>query len=275
MSGEAIGGECRNCHAVLQGPYCSACGQRATAPNPTFHDLVHEYTHELLHVDGRLWRSVWLLLSRPGRLTREYCAGRRASYLAPLRLYLIFSILAFAIPSLTPTPSPSQVTVSADTSSQAIPAGGSGVVGEVARKLSSPQLRDRIRSAVHAWLPRMMLVMLPVWALLVMLLTWSARRNFPEYMIFSLHCNAAFFAAFTVNDLLDLTQWDALDSMGNLITLVYVGWYMITALRAVFGGSWRRSVFRAVVISTLYGIILLVGLLSLLLLAALDPLGLA
>ena len=51
--------------------------------------------------------------------------------------------------------------------------------------------------------------------------------------------------------------------------------YMICALRTVFGGSWWRTIFRAFCISLLYGIILLAGLVSLFMLAILDPLGIA
>ena len=59
---------------------------------------MHELTHEILNVDGKIFRSLRLLLTRPGFLTREIFAGRRASYVSPLRLYLVASVLAFALP---------------------------------------------------------------------------------------------------------------------------------------------------------------------------------
>src|SRR5690242_8397814 len=89
--------ECLNCGTELHGDFCAACGQKATHANPTFHDLLHEFTHELLHIDGRLWTSLRLLFTRPGFLTREYVAGRRAPYVPPLRLYLICSVAYFAL----------------------------------------------------------------------------------------------------------------------------------------------------------------------------------
>ncbi len=40
------------------------------------------------------------LIGRPGALTREYFAGRRSSYLPPIRLYLIISVVFFLMASL-------------------------------------------------------------------------------------------------------------------------------------------------------------------------------
>ena len=47
-------------------------------------------------LEGALWRTLVALLWHPGRLTVEYFAGRRARYIAPLRLYLTFSLILFA-----------------------------------------------------------------------------------------------------------------------------------------------------------------------------------
>ena len=80
--------DCLNCGTPLHGTFCGSCGQRVSAPNPTLHDFLHELSHELLHVDGRLFQSIKLLFTRPGWLTREHCEGRRARYAAPMRLYL-------------------------------------------------------------------------------------------------------------------------------------------------------------------------------------------
>ncbi|MDX1440544.1 MAG: DUF3667 domain-containing protein, partial [Rubricoccaceae bacterium] len=50
--------------------------------------------------DGRLWRTLGLLLFRPGRLTHEYIAGRRIRYIRPLRIYFSATILFFFLISV-------------------------------------------------------------------------------------------------------------------------------------------------------------------------------
>jgi hypothetical protein len=61
---------CVSCDAPLSGPYCSRCGERTLEPQAlTFrHFVVHTVAHELLNVDGTLWRTLRLLFVRPGRL---------------------------------------------------------------------------------------------------------------------------------------------------------------------------------------------------------------
>ena len=60
------------------------------------HFVVHTVAHELLHVDGALWRTLRLLIVRPGQLSLEYAAGRRRAYLNPFRLLLI-AIIVYAL----------------------------------------------------------------------------------------------------------------------------------------------------------------------------------
>ena len=90
---------CSNCSAPLQGPYCAQCGQKDTGSRPSVGHLIHEASVDLSHADARIWRTLGLLLLRPGELPRRYMAGQRASYLPPLRLYLSSSLLFFMLAS--------------------------------------------------------------------------------------------------------------------------------------------------------------------------------
>ena len=70
--------QCLNCGAELAGRWCSKCGQKEVDPRPTVHELAHEALHEIAHVDGKLVRTIRLLLTKPGKLTREFLEGKRA-----------------------------------------------------------------------------------------------------------------------------------------------------------------------------------------------------
>ncbi|HXC58301.1 MAG TPA: DUF3667 domain-containing protein [Steroidobacteraceae bacterium] len=274
MSHAPVSAECLNCQTALAGPYCSACGQKASAPNPTFHDLLHEFLHETLHVDGRIWRSIWLLLSRPGRITVEYCAGHKARFLAPLRLCLIFSIISVATSALPLWHPGNQQTTAPRTSTRQTaesPAGKNdemnfgklSVSKRITGNLSKQEVGDRIGHAIHDWLPRANLFLTPIWAWLAMLVTRKARRgathNYPEYLYFALHANAAFSAAFTVDNLIDLLPWPAADAVGDFTWMSYSACYTVIGLRTVYGGGWIRNVLRTLTIAILYGIIYLVA----------------
>jgi len=95
----AHGEACANCGAVLSGPYCSQCGQHGHPHRSLLH-MVEEFLHGILHFDTKAWRTLPMLLVRPGTLTRQYVYGRRARYISPLALFLftVFStFFAFAL----------------------------------------------------------------------------------------------------------------------------------------------------------------------------------
>jgi hypothetical protein len=102
---EIVKGElCRNCNALLHGPYCSQCGQAAADGHaPTVGHFFHDLTHEILHVDGKIFRTLKALLFEPGRLTSEYWSGRVVAWIRPIRLFLIIAALhAVLSPGLGP-----------------------------------------------------------------------------------------------------------------------------------------------------------------------------
>src|SRR5678816_4577040 len=93
---------CPNCGAALDGAFCAQCGQKAAPLNPSLSQFIHELFHEIAHVDGKILQSVRLLFTRPGFLSREQFEGRRARYVSPIRLYLIFSVVYFGAAAFAP-----------------------------------------------------------------------------------------------------------------------------------------------------------------------------
>ena len=91
---------CANCGTPGSDRYCGHCGQRLDVHLHSVGHFVGEAAEVLTHSDSSLWSTLWPLLVRPGELTREFFAGRRARYLQPFRLYLVASVLLVAVNSL-------------------------------------------------------------------------------------------------------------------------------------------------------------------------------
>ena len=87
---------CLNCGTPLVGSHCHACGQRGHQ-HKTLGAFFHDLLHGVLHFEGKTWRTLPLLVWRPGKLTREYIDGRRASYVSPIALFLFVVFLSFAL----------------------------------------------------------------------------------------------------------------------------------------------------------------------------------
>ena len=87
---------CLNCGAALVGPHCHQCGQAAHV-HRTLGAFFHDLLHGVFHFEGKIWRTLPLLAWQPGRLTRDYIDGRRASHVSPIALFLFCVFLMFAV----------------------------------------------------------------------------------------------------------------------------------------------------------------------------------
>lgn len=90
---------CENCDTLLQGHYCHACGQSVHNPTRHFGHAVEEFFEAFWHLDGRVFRTLRDLMA-PGRVAVNYLAGKRVRYIAPLRLFVILSLLTFFVGKL-------------------------------------------------------------------------------------------------------------------------------------------------------------------------------
>ncbi len=86
---------CLNCGTRLVGAHCHACGQSAHV-HRTIGAIGHEIAHGVFHFEGKIWRTLPMLVWRPGDLTRRYVAGERARFVSPLALFLFTVFLMFA-----------------------------------------------------------------------------------------------------------------------------------------------------------------------------------
>lgn len=86
---------CLNCGSVLLGDHCYQCGQPVKGLIRQFSSVIGDFLDTVFNLDSRTIRTLKPLLFQPGFLSTEYFAGRRVSYVTPLRLYIFFSVLAF------------------------------------------------------------------------------------------------------------------------------------------------------------------------------------
>jgi hypothetical protein len=245
---------CLNCGNELAGKWCSACGQRATHPRPTMHELLHEAVDELGHFDSKLLRTVKLLLFRPGALTREFLDGKRVCYVSPIRLYLICSLLFFGVMSLVPT---RKLHVSVT--------GSSGFYigrADAPRPAADPQLAraaERVNKdpdlLVHAFetaFPKAMFILMPLFALIVFAFYWRAERMYVPHFYFAVHYHAFAFVALALFEA--STPLHGLTiRIVRLLLFLSVFVYLAVALRRVYGGSRWMTAAKMAAIVPVYG----------------------
>jgi Protein of unknown function (DUF3667) len=96
QSAIAVEGDCLNCQSPISGAFCNKCGQK-THVHRTLRGFGHDILHGVLHFDGKIWRTIPMLILNPGHLTRRYIHGERARFVSPIALFLFCVFLTFAV----------------------------------------------------------------------------------------------------------------------------------------------------------------------------------
>ncbi len=89
--------DCLNCGTELQGKYCHVCGQENLEIKETFGHMMNHAISDYFHFDHQFFHTLKPLLFKPGFLTNEYMAGRRAQYLHPVKMYIFISLVYFVL----------------------------------------------------------------------------------------------------------------------------------------------------------------------------------
>lgn len=281
-AGAEQGLRCLNCHALLTGKFCAACGQpNHTYAAPLWADI-QEFFGNHFGFDTKFFRSIGPLLFRPGFLSREYSAGRRIRYINPLRLYIFSSLLFFFIawalvpPQITAPGSASTrrttaqiqrqeiqnlpyltsqqkqlilknaVNGTADNSASA-PQDDSGVVPIFGQSFSvnKSDFKARFMHAFESNLPKLLFVFLPLVALLLKLFYLRSRRYYMEHLVFTLHNHAFIFVAMAAILLMQLLAKHAvwLSAPAEYFKNL-VGWYIVVYVFLAMLFYYRQSFFK-------------------------------
>lgn len=262
--------------------------------------VLHGAWHDITHLDGRLWRTLGLLLFRPGRLTVDYFHERRARYLPPVRLYLVLSIAFFSFgigsdgrgPGAAEAPSaaaageasrsPSVLDdlgadIGADLPCDRLQIAGIAVLERAARDACVRNRADRGRTflgALERNIPRMMFLFLPLMAGVITPLYWRPRRYYVEHLVFLLHTQSAVFLCFLLQKLAGriAEHWHLLaplTGIGGFLLFLYVLWYPYAAMRRYYAQGRVMTAVKYMAVGSAYGVFLLLTLLGTALVTAL------
>lgn len=331
---------CLNCGAIVNERYCTHCGQENLEPKESVTHLIAHFFEDLTHFDGKFFTTVRDLLLRPGFLTREYVAGRRMSYLNPIRMYIFISAMFFLALFAGSSENNDQQKIDAthavniycqeladslrsaktdslhaqfnkalatnldtvklkpDDESLGLKYSSAGIVAidivetkyntlreydsiqrtlpDTARDKGSMRwiIRNNVRekekhggsSKLHLQvdvrhdIPKIMFVLLPLFALYVGWFYDRRRYYYVNHAIFSVHFHSfvfLFFLLLLIVNALIPGEWTGFILIA--ITPIPVFIYLVAALHGMYGGSWGRSLLKALGITVLYSITFIVA----------------
>lgn len=274
---------CRNCGAPLAQPrphYCGHCGQETSLKPPTVGEYLQQFGGSYVAMEGALWRTLLLLLFRPGRLTQEYFAGRKRRYVLPLRLYLTISVVALLALQWSgamqpPSDKPMfQLDGDGKHSGSTLLDQGDFTVMDIGSIVAGVQKGQFVCKGLPAsWCERLrgrfmldakgmeremrqvperfvkhwgsaMFTLLPLYGLLLKLVYLNRRMRWSEHLVFALHLHAFIFSMVIVQ--LAGIEW----VRGLAILAMPV--YSVIALQVVYGGRWWATTLRVMTLGFLY-----------------------
>ncbi len=287
---------CANCGAELKGDFCHECGQEKFDLQVSFIHVVIHFLGDYFTFDSKLFKSLIPLLLKPGFLTTEYMSGRRVSYIPPVRIYVFISILYFVFSSLQPmrstvtdgievngeplTSLDSEAIKDLEESSESLRVEleevksegaelASGGDDEFERLLLSRLERVQkdtkgFEEAFYRNLPKVMFLLLPLFALLLKLFYVRSGRLLIEHFIFSLHFHSFLFLIMTAFLPLELAlMGTAADWIPDLVGIPILA-YLFVAMKRHYGKSISGTIGRFVGLLASYSLAAIASLLGLL-----------
>ncbi len=315
--------DCLNCGHHVEETYCPHCGQENIELKE---DAWHMITHAIadyFHFEHKFFGTIKPLLFKPGKLTVDYVAGKRASFLHPIKLYIFISIVFFIIvfrgsekkkhesegkaAAVTEKLDNDSLLVSDDVDEvrqvlkylpiarpkkdsilrevekdikengttriniDSLPLKKSrfnafarkGTIEEYEKKQRAlpkeqrdnfivnyfskksiqfnkyPDPGQKIKEDSIKLIPKMMFVLLPLFALILKLVYIRKKRYYYEHLIYSFHTHSAIFLSFIVSALLMWVTKFAVDIewLIGTIGFFYILWYIYRSLRTFYGSN--------------------------------------
>ncbi len=257
----------------MQGPYCALCGQKHDPHRHSVGHFVAETAESLSHADSRLWLTLWTLLTKPGALAVDFFEGRRARYLPPIRLYLIVSVAFFVLLGIDSGPAYTvNENVAINDVSLTQPNQDQKAVAKLCESIEyqgpwaervKPKLEAGCRNALKDGgatlgtifmrnLPKAMFVLLPGFALVMVLFYLRPYRVYTEHLVFLLANHTAIFLVSILAQLAGIVLPEAIAGPVSFFGFLYMVWYCWRGIRVFYGNGRSLTAVKFTVLGLLY-----------------------
>lgn len=190
--------------------------------------FIKHFLSDYFAFDSKIVRSFGPLLFKPGFLTSEFLAGRRVSYIPPLRMYIFVSIVFFLLLSLKSD-------------------SGSALTEDA-------QFWNRF---FEVQLPRLFFLLLPLFALILFALNARMKNSgYVRHFVFSLHFHTFIFLSASLFLLISegfiLIRLPEANAWVGLLLLLATALYLFMAMRRVYQKRFWVTLIRMLALLILY-----------------------
>lgn len=273
---------CPNCEKEFSDEfhYCPHCGQKNKQQDLKLRDLLNDFIESSFNLDSKIFHTLRLLIFYPGKLTHLFFEGKRTSYIPPVRLYLIISLIYFTVLSLVGTDmvkikeDGKEVAVVSDSANDIAPSSEplfddmitdgydsiadttqksllSEIVTDRMKKLRTKQGNQKFTQMFRKYSSVGMFVLMPLTALIFFLLFMKG-TYYIQHLVFVLHLQSAMFILFTVFNLFELllkSEWV------DLVMVIMFLMLLFNWVKKYYLTSWFKAVLKSFLFLTMYFIV--------------------
>ncbi|WP_432712934.1 DUF3667 domain-containing protein [Pedobacter sp.] len=272
---------CLNCGHTVEEYFCTHCGQEnLELKEDAWHMVIHAIS-DYFHFESKFFGTLKPLLFQPGTLTQKYVAGKRVSFINPIRLYIFVSIVFFLVTLSSGNHTDEGVVVKENGKSRK----GLNIKSNLAESLNLakdttiaayetrqkslpksdrdnlvkqyinkkfvklynyPNASEKLLEEFVHNIPKLMFILLPFFALILKLVYFKRKKFYYEHLIYSFHVHSALFLSILLFMFLNWLFGFFYNIEETLVGLwtVYIIWYIYRSLRTFYGSSRWKTVFK-------------------------------
>ena len=90
---------CKNCSNHFTGKFCNQCGEKIyNEKDKLIKHLFNDAVHFISHFDGTFLTSLKTAITKPGKISLDYCSGIRKKYFKPVPFFLLLVVFYLLFP---------------------------------------------------------------------------------------------------------------------------------------------------------------------------------
>lgn len=275
---------CKNCQEKLvsQANFCSNCGQKRIS-KLDFKYIFEQFIEDLFNFDSKVFRTIKYLTIKPGFLSKEYIEGKRASYVPPVRLYIVLSVVFFFLIAtfdfgdgknrefkIGNAPENQEIVdgvnftmdgVSIDVPTTELKkmnfegtlenyldsvTNNQGFAGYFTRKLAIAKVNDRgFADILRDQFSMFLLLFLPFFALLYATVFSRNKKGFIGHLIFNLHLNSFIIFSIMIGLVVGLAlKNELIDLIWSILVVLFGQYYIIRAIMVFYERKWWAAIYK-------------------------------
>ncbi len=239
---------CQNCQTNFEGKYCPNCAQKADTHRFTLKHFAHDFFHALTHADKGVLLLMKELFFKPGKVAREFNAGKRKRYFNPITYLLLVMALQIFLTKKTEilTVYLTKTQTMMQELRQANPNADAWNADEVIenQKKNNPKVLEYNRILNLAFLPFL--------AFLTWLFFKKSGFNYAENLVFNVFYMAQLLLFFILFAIIPFVIFPSgVYWWMMLFSLIYIA-YSFIALQQFFRQRWWLTLLKCIAILVIY-----------------------